>query len=52
MMGLAKKFDKIYTYSDYINFPDDKKYEIIDGVPYMMSPSPSVKHQRILGSNR
>ena len=46
-MDLAKKEKKIYTYSDYISWPDDERREIIDGVAYNMSPAPKVKHQRI-----
>ena len=46
-MDLAKKEKKKYTYSDYINWPDDERWEIIDGVAYNMSPAPKVKHQRI-----
>ena len=36
-----------YTYKDYLNWPDEERWEIIDGVPYSMSPAPSVNHQRI-----
>ena len=37
---------KVYTYSDYLNFPEDERWEIIDGVPYMMS-APLWEHQFI-----
>lgn len=47
-MSLAIQQNKIYTYKDYLCFPDDFKYEIIEGTPYLMSPSPTVQHQRIL----
>ncbi|MCL1822683.1 MAG: Uma2 family endonuclease [Oscillospiraceae bacterium] len=40
--------DKRYTYADYLTWDDDVRYELIDGVPYMMS-SPSRIHQEILG---
>ncbi len=40
--------DKIYTYSDYLNFPENERWEIIDGVPYMLS-APSWEHQAISG---
>jgi len=34
-------------YQDYVLFPDDgKRHEIIDG-DHFMSPSPSIKHQRV-----
>jgi len=36
-----------YTYRDYLNMPDDgNRWEIIDGVPYMMA-APNTQHQRI-----
>jgi len=38
--------DKHYTYSDYVSWDDDSRYELIDGTPYMMT-SPSLTHQRI-----
>ena len=37
-----------YTYRDYLNMPDDgNRWEIIDGVPYMMA-APNTQHQKIL----
>ena len=47
-MTLPEKKEKIYTYSDYINWPDEEKWELIEGVAYNMSPSPSRRHQEIL----
>ncbi|NOQ46697.1 MAG: Uma2 family endonuclease [Desulfobulbaceae bacterium] len=34
-----------YTYKDYLNWED--RWELIQGVPYAMSPAPSPEHQRI-----
>ncbi len=48
MVGLAIKKDKRYTYQDYLTWPDDERWEIIDGAAYNMSPAPKVKHQRIV----
>ena len=42
------KKDQRYTYSDYCTWDDNKRWELIDGVPYAMSPAPSPVHQRIL----
>ena len=36
-----------YTYADYLAWPDDIRYELIDGTPYLMA-SPSETHQAIL----
>ncbi len=45
MQAPAIKTDRRYTYADYLQFPDDQRWEIIDGVAYDISPSPSVAHQ-------
>lgn len=39
----------LYTYGDYTKWPDEERWELIDGVPYNMSPAPSRTHQKILG---
>lgn len=36
------------SYADLLKFDDEKRYELIDGVPYVME-SPRVSHQEILG---
>ena len=38
----------LYTYADYSNWDNDKRYELIDGEVFMMS-APSVEHQNICG---
>lgn len=43
----SPKPNKKYTYGDYLKWPDEERWEIIDGVPYDMSPAPSTKHQTI-----
>lgn len=42
-----KKQKEKYSYGDYRMWPDDEKWEIINGVPYYMSPAPARKHQEI-----
>lgn len=44
-MPLSKKA-KRYTYADYLEFPDNEKWEIIDGVPYMQA-APTWQHQAV-----
>lgn len=36
-----------YTYEDYLKW--DGQWELIDGVPYSMAPSPSFAHQYMVG---
>jgi len=40
--------ERIYTYEDYLNWPEDERVELIDGKIYYMS-APTEKHQRLLG---
>ena len=48
-MSIPKR-DKegLFTYSDYLTWPDDERWELIDGVAYDMSPAPERRHQGVL----
>ncbi len=46
---LRKGKDK-WTYQDYLAWPAEERWEIIDGAAYAMSPAPSVKHQNIVSN--
>ncbi len=49
-MGLPlRKEEEKYTYKDYFGWPDEERWELIDGIAYDMSPAPSIDHQDILG---
>jgi Uma2 family endonuclease len=48
-MGLALRKEKHYTYADYLTWPDDARYELIDGEAFLMSPAPLVEHQEVAG---
>ena len=37
-----------FTYQDYLAWPDNERWEIIDGVAYAMSPAPKPFHQDII----
>lgn len=47
-MSLAVRKDRKYTYDDYCSWPDEERWEIIEGYAYNMSPAPTIKHQRIV----
>lgn len=47
-MGFAIKKERRYTYKDYLTWPENERWEIIDGVVYNMTPAPKVRHQRIV----
>jgi len=50
MPSTALKLEPKFTYSDYRTWPDDERWELIDGVPYAMTPAPRIRHQRIAGN--
>jgi len=48
-MGLPRRDDERHTYGDYLGWPDDVRYELIDGVAYLMAPAPALAHQDVVG---
>jgi Uma2 family endonuclease len=36
-----------FSWADYRSWPDDERWELIDGVAYAMSPAPSTRHQAV-----
>jgi Uma2 family endonuclease len=47
-MPLALNHDERYTYADYLTWEDDLRWELIEGVPYCMTPAPAPRHQGIV----
>ncbi len=37
-----------FTYGDYCQWPDDERWELIDGKAYDMSPAPTRMHQKLV----
>ena len=48
-MGLALRKEKHYTYADYLQWPDETRYELIDGEAFLMAPAPLIEHQEVAG---
>ncbi len=48
-MSLAKRDAAYHTYAEYLTWPADLRYELIDGAAYLMSPAPLRVHQEIVG---
>ena len=46
-MGLALKDTELHSYAEYCRWPEDVRYELIDGEAYAMAPAPSPVHQTI-----
>jgi len=40
---------RIFTYQDYLTWPEDERWELLNGRAYNMTPAPSRKHQEISG---
>ncbi len=49
MTTQAAAREKRFTYGDYLTWPEEERWELIEGVPYDMTPAPSLDHQRISG---
>lgn len=48
-MVLALRDHRRHTYADYLAWPEDVRYELIDGEAYLMAPAPTLEHQDIAG---
>ncbi|MBF0409384.1 MAG: Uma2 family endonuclease [Candidatus Riflebacteria bacterium] len=48
--AVEKKKSENAVYGDIISLPDDKRWEIINGRVYDMTPAPSSFHQKVLGN--
>ena len=46
-MALALRDQHRHTYGEYRTWPEDGRYELIDGQAYAMSPGPSRRHQEL-----
>jgi Uma2 family endonuclease len=46
-VSVGSRPDRKLTYDDYVTFPEDARYELIDGEAYVV-PAPNAKHQLIL----
>ena len=48
-MALAQRDTDAHTYADYLAWPDEVRYELIDGVAWAMAPAPTLEHQDVAG---
>jgi len=47
-MGHPQTRTERYTYADYLTWPEDTRYELIDGAAYAMAPAPTRSHQLVV----
>jgi Uma2 family endonuclease len=50
MATQSKPGENGFNYGDYLLWPEEERWELIDGVPYNMTPAPSRRHQEILAA--
>jgi Uma2 family endonuclease len=48
-MPLTQRDSAYHTYGDYLAWPDDVRYELIDGAAFLMAPAPSRLYQEVVG---
>jgi Uma2 family endonuclease len=48
-MSLPRRDDGLHTYGEYLIWSEDARYELIDGVAYLMAPAPTLEHQEVGG---
>jgi Uma2 family endonuclease len=49
-MSLARrKVQERFSYADYLRWPEDERWELIDGEAYAMVPAPTPEHQELAG---
>ena len=49
MLAHKVKTERRFNYAEYCTWPDNERWELINGEAYNMSPAPSNKHQEIAG---
>jgi len=43
-----QNLDRKFTYKDYLTWSEEEQWELINGIPYNMTPAPSTQHQKIV----
>ncbi len=46
----ALKLEQPFTYSDYVIWETEERYELINGEPVLMAPAPNQRHQILAGN--
>jgi len=50
MGDVLERANKKYTWQDYLAWPDEERWEVIDGEAFNMTPSPTSRHQIVAGN--
>ncbi|WP_045576043.1 Uma2 family endonuclease [Desulfosporosinus sp. I2] len=49
MSESAQRSGQLFTYQDYLTWPVNERWELLNGRAYNMTPAPSRRHQEISG---
>ncbi|OLN30809.1 Uma2 family endonuclease [Desulfosporosinus metallidurans] len=49
MSESAQRSEQLFTYQDYLTWPINERWELLNGRAYNMTPAPSRRHQEISG---
>ncbi|RII28036.1 MAG: Uma2 family endonuclease [Geobacter sp.] len=50
MADPAEKTSQQFSWNDYKEWPEDERWQIIDGQAYGMTAAPNIKHQKVTGN--
>jgi Uma2 family endonuclease len=50
MTNTAQKNSELFSWNDYKDWPEDERWQIIDGQAYCMAAAPNIRHQKITGN--
>ena len=46
----AEKSPELFSWNEYKDWPEDERWQIIDGQAYCMAAAPNIRHQKITGN--
>jgi Uma2 family endonuclease len=46
----AEKTSQLFSWNEYKEWPEDERWQIIDGHAYCMTAAPNIRHQKITGN--
>jgi Uma2 family endonuclease len=46
----SEKASQLFSWNEYKEWPEDERWQIIDGHAYCMTAAPNIRHQRITGN--
>ena len=50
MVYPAEKSHELFSWNEYKDWPEDERWQIIDGHAYCMTAAPNIRHQKITGN--